>query len=89
MRALHFITCLGILSLGLGGCGNKNDQTLGSLESGVVQKKPRVAFVPTLDHSHHRLGWNVAGELTAGIYETLQQKDHCQLTNLNKIKNEK
>jgi hypothetical protein len=85
MDMLRLIFCLGILSLCLSSCGIKKETTTSSLPV-VSEKKPDVALVPIIDHSRHRLNWNVSGEITAGIYEALKQKDHCRLAELHKIK---
>lgn len=81
MGVLRFFAYLTIFSICLSGCASKKGNDVAEL----VEKKPRVALIPLIDESHHKLKWNISKEITAGIYEALLQKNHCTLATSHKI----
>ncbi|MBS0616390.1 MAG: hypothetical protein JSR58_07570 [Verrucomicrobia bacterium] len=50
-----------------------------------VAGRPIVAVVPFIDHSDHGLSWNVADELTKGLYVKLLEKHDLYLMNHDKV----
>lgn len=70
--------------LTLASCQNKKDSETAVQETPVAGR-PIVAVVPLIDHSDHGLAWNVADELTKGLYVSLLEKQDLYLMNHEKV----
>jgi hypothetical protein len=76
--------CAG-LSLVLASC-SKGDSKDSSQSAAVQQvKKPIVAVVPLIDHSHSGLNWNLSLELTRSIRENLLKHENLYLMGEDKV----
>ncbi len=70
--------------LTLASCQNKKDSETAVQETPIAGR-PIIAVVPLIDHSDHGLAWNVADELTKGLYLSLLEKHDLYLMNHEKV----
>ncbi len=68
------------ISLILGGCNKKGDDSTALLQA-KISNRPIVGFVPLIDHSRSDLNWSVSTELSKSIRQKLVQKNQLYMIN--------
>ena len=66
------------ISLFLGGCAKKGDNSTALLEA-KISNRPIVGFVPIIDHSKSDLNWNVSDELSKAIRQRFVHKNQLYM----------